>query len=187
MKFTFFAMTTLVCLMGLLGVTSVQASDARTSASASGGGRRPGSATATASYEGDVGFARTQTRSGPLTASRAVAVGVDEDGLSLSISTAMATPVGPAFATNFNLSIGRDGDLAHSVGHVISTGGLTRSATAGGAASAGPRRGVSERPTLASASSRATGTTTFGGVVRATTRSYQEPRVVVVRPISWRP
>jgi len=187
MRFPFFAMTSLVCLVSLLGSVSARASDARTSASASGGGRRPGTATATAGYEGEVGFARTQTRSGPLTASRAVAVGVDEDGLSLSVSTAMATPVGPAFATNFNLSIGRDGDVAHSVGHVISTGGLTRSATAGGAASAGPSRGVSARPSPAIASSRASGTTTFGGVVRATTRSYHEPRVVVVRPIRWRP
>lgn len=108
------------------------AGDAETNASAGNG-----VAAATARYEGDVGFARTQTRSGRVTTAQGVAVGVDEDGLALSLSRAVDTPWGPAIASNFNLSIERDGDVSFSTGRSVAQGAFERTASAGGGATTG--------------------------------------------------
>ena len=176
MKRTHDMLMTLACVAGLFCSATGQSSDAYASAGATSSPGRSGTAAATARYEGDVGFARTQTRTGPISASRAVAVGVDEDGLSLSISTALASRSGPAIALNFNFSIDRDGDVARSIGRTTSTGGISRTAAVSGGSSAGPP-GVT-------AISRASGATSFGGVVRTDTRSEHEPRAfVVVRPV----
>lgn len=165
-------LTTATILSGLLtGIAG--ASEAQTSAGAGSNGV----ATATARYEGDVGFARTQTNSGRITTAQGVAVGFDQDGLSLSVSRAVDTPWGPAVATNFNLSIDRDGDVSHSVGRSVAHGALERSATAGGGASTGPR---------GTAFSTAGGRTDPYGRVEAQTRAEQhrriarEPRRVIV-------
>ena len=104
--------------------------------SAKGGrtGGRNGTAAATARYSGDIGFARTDSRSGVLNLARGVAVGVDEHGLSLSVSNALAPRRGPAIATNFNVSIGTNGDVSHSAGVAIASGSRHRSVAAGGTA-----------------------------------------------------
>lgn len=153
------------------------ASDARTSAQAGSGRGRSGTAAATAHYEGDVGFARTDSRTGRVNVARGVALGVDEDGLSFSLSTAVAPRNGPALATNFNVSIGTNGEVATSVGRAVASGGAERSVSAGGGSSSG------DRFRSGSAVSQASGRTSFGGVVRAQTSSHHEPAPVVRRVI----
>jgi len=140
------------------------ASEAETSATAgSSRGYRSGTAAATARYEGDRGFARTDTRSGRVSLARGVALGMDEDGLSLSVSHAVAPAGGPAVASNFNISLGLDGSVAHSVGLAVADGPIFRSATAGGTSSAGRSGSV--------AASLASGKTDSLGTVRVTTHS----------------
>lgn len=156
-------MAELTCLAALVCSLPALASEADTTASATGGRGRTGTATATAHYEGDVGFARTDTRTGRVNVARGVAVGVDEDGISLSVSLAFAPLGGPAFATNFNMSFDRDGGGATSFGNVVATGGTSRTVSVGGGASA-TRYG-------ANSTSLASGKTTNGGVVKAVTRS----------------
>lgn len=150
-------------LSGLFLTASTFAGDAATSATAGSNPRTGGgTAAATATYDGRVGFARTDTRSGRVNTARGVAVGVDENGLSLSVSTAVAGRVGPAIATNFNLTIDRDGDVAHSTGVSVANGPGPREVTAGGSTGA-------TRNTI--------GATSFGhakaphGTVRVITRS----------------
>ncbi len=147
------------------------AGEAETSATAGSSRYGPGNAAATARYEGDHGFARTDTRSGNVNLARGVAVGVDEDGLSLSLSNAVATRHGPAVATNFNLSIGRDGEVSHSGGVAVADGPVHRSATAGGAA-------FSDRHD-SGALSYASGRTDPRGTVRAETRSESHRPVIL--------
>ena len=109
------------------------AGDAQTSATAGSGGRqRDGTASATASYDGDIGFARTRSKSGRVNVARGIAVGFDRDGLSLSVSNAIAGRRGPAIATNFNLSIGLDGQVSHSSGLAVADGSSQRTVSAGG-------------------------------------------------------
>ncbi|MEW6253139.1 MAG: hypothetical protein AB1716_21075, partial [Planctomycetota bacterium] len=107
--------------LAALGSMLTLASDVETSASATGGRYGAGTATGTARYAGDVGFARTDTRTGEVNAARSVAVGVDPNGLSLSWSLALAPNRGPALATNFNMRIGADGQVAAS--NVLSRAG----------------------------------------------------------------
>ena len=109
-------------MIGGLCATTVHASEAATQASARGGRGRSGSAAATAQYTGDAGLARTQTRTGRINIARGLAVGVDENGLSLSFSHALAGKRGPAYSGTFNLSIGRDGQVAGSYGGAVSRG-----------------------------------------------------------------
>lgn len=170
----------------LCSAPAALASDAATSATA---GSRPGGGTAaaTAHYEGDVGFARTNTRSGAVNIARGVAVGFDEDGLSLSVSNAVATRNGPAVATNFNLSIDRDGDVSHSSGIAVARGPVEQSASAGGSVGTG----LDARPATSVASGR---TDLYGSVYAAT--QAQDVRVLrsaqrdddrrVVRPVVLR-
>ena len=149
------------------------ASDAETSATATGGRGHAGSAAATARYDGNIGFARTNTRSGRVNLARGGAVGVDERGLSLSISTAIAPRRGPAIATNFNMSIDRSGRSSHSIGTAIAQGGTRRSATVAGSTTT--RRGGSSL-------SLASGRTRGGGIVRARTESHHSrPRLRAIR------
>ncbi len=134
------------------------ASEADTSAWAGAGRGRTGSAGATAHYEGDAGFARTDSRSGATSLARGVAIGVDEDGLSLSISHAIAPRSGPALATTFNMSIGEDGRVSTSGGLSVAESPLQRSVRAGGSA-------ATYGPALASAG----GSTDRFGTVHART------------------
>lgn len=130
MKATFRA-TAIVILTSI--AFNARASDAETSATA-GSSRfdRNGTAAATARYDGRVGFARTDASSGRLSRARGVAVGVDEEGLSLSVSHAIAPPHGPAVATNFSVTIDRDGDVARNASLAIAGGPIERSVSAGG-------------------------------------------------------
>lgn len=139
------------------------ASDAQTSAGAAGRRFGLGSAAATARYEGDIGFAHSETRSGEINLARGVAVGLDEDGLSLSLSNAVAPRVGPALATNFNMSIDRSGQVSTSHGMALSDGRFENEVNAGGAAGTG--RG--SRGAMSQAGGRSDPT----GTVRAETRA----------------
>jgi len=175
-KINLAAFASLLCVVTWALTASAWASDAETSASATSGRGRSGTATATARYEGDIGFARTDTRTGAVNVARGVAVGVDEDGISLSISLAVAPQRGPAYATNFNLSFDTDGTSAASFGTALAAGGTRRTVSAGGRASATPSGAV--------AASMAGGVTHNDGVVRAVTHSDRSAhREVVVRRI----
>jgi len=127
-RFAAITMTFGLCLSG-----SVFASEAETSAQANNSIYGNSGASATARYEGDVGFANTRTRSGEVSIARGVAVGVDEDGISLSASHAVSNRSGVGLAGNFNMTIGRDGQVAVSGGNTLSLGRRGQSADAGGA------------------------------------------------------
>jgi hypothetical protein len=157
---------TLMTLAALMLAGQVWAAAAATSANAGTNGRGNGTAAATATYTGDQGFARTDTQTGRVNLARGVAVGVDERGVSISVSNAIAPHHGPAIATNFNLTIGRDGSRSVSIGAAVSPGPGARSAGAGGS-TAVTRTGTS-------AMSTATGTSD-GGKVRVMTRADDRP------------
>lgn len=125
---------TIAAAFTMIGLNALaMAGDARTTAGASSnpftGG---GTATATAAYDAPIGFARTDTRTGPINAARGVAVGVDKEGLTLSVSTALAPKLGPAVAANFNITIERDGDVSRSTGIAVAKGPGTREVNVGG-------------------------------------------------------
>jgi len=166
--------TTIMLLMGPLGMTTVFGSEAATQASVTNGRSGNGSAMATAEYEGTVGLARTRTETGKVTLARGLAVGLDEDGLSVSLSHGVASRRGPAYAGTFNLAINTNGQVSGSYGGALSRGGSSRSATAGGRVQAARRGG--------SATAFATGQTRGGGTVKASTQSYQR-RVQVARKV----
>ena len=153
------------------------AADAETSARAGSHiGRTNGTAAATARYEGELGFATTSTESGPINRSRGVAVGVDENGVAISVSGAIAPKNGPAVATNFNLSVDRDGDVETSRSVSVARGPLHREASAGGATKSG-RNGM--------ATSTAGGKTDRFGRVEAESRSESfKGQANVVRTVS---
>jgi len=173
---------TIAILFGSRATAAVMAGEGTTSASASGG-RRSGTAAATAHYDGadgGAGVARTRTRTGEVNLARGVAIGIDEDGLDFSFSHAIATRYGPAYAGTFNLSIGRDGDVSGSYGGVLSQGGAVRNAQAGGSTRTDNRG--------ATAQANATGNTWPGGRVIAWTNSYNsQPRVYVPARVSYVP
>ncbi len=153
----------MAALVTLMIAAAARASDAETQAWANSGRGGRGAAGGQASYRGDLGFSRTESRSGRVNAARSVAVGVDERGLSLSISTAVSPQRGPALGTTLNISIDRDGDVATSVGAGGAAGGLARTVDVSGATSTG-----GARPTAAA---QATGRTELGGIARAVSRS----------------
>lgn len=124
----------LTVLTGLVAMSAALGGEANSSASAGNGRGRNGNAAASAGYTGDIGFARSDSNSGPISTARGVAVGFDERGLTLSVSNAIAPRHGPAIATNFNLSIGTDGSVSHSTGLAMALGKGNRSVTAGGSA-----------------------------------------------------
>lgn len=127
-------------VMGLAMNVAAMAGEARTSATVAKGPLVGGnSAAATAQYEGKVGFARTESNTGRVNTARGVAVGVDKNGLTLSVSNAVAAKVGPAVATSFNISIDRDGDVNKSRSLTVARGPLGKEASAGGEATTGRR------------------------------------------------
>ena len=128
--------TTMIAMALCCGLPlSAGGGQALTSASAGATGYGTGTAVAPADYIGDgAGFARTKTDSGRVNLARGVSVGVDEGGVSLSASYALAGQVGPAVGGTFNVHVGRDGQTAVSGGRVISQGDSARRVSAGGAA-----------------------------------------------------
>lgn len=148
------------------------AGGAATSASATSNGRSPGTAAATAQYSGDRGFARTDTRSGPVSYGSGVAYSVDRNGISLSVSQAVAGVLGPAVASSLNISIGHNGSVASSSSLSVAGGRGARSVTAGGA--------TSTHRTGATAVATAASHTAPRSVVKTTTVSHTR-RVVLVR------
>jgi hypothetical protein len=170
------AILTATMTMMTFAVAGVFASDAETSATAGSNRYQPnGTAQATAYYAGDIGFARTNTRSGSINLARGIAVGVDRSGLSISVSQAVAPRGGQAIAATFNLSIDRDGQVSRSRGVTVANGPILSSASAGG------RVGTDRYGSTATAF--ATGRTDQFGRVQATTDSeqYQPGRVLVRR------
>ncbi len=135
-RMTMCAPRMILSAIGLWMAGAAIASDADTSATAGPGRYGTGTAAATAHYEGDYGFARTDSRTGAVNLARGVAVGVDEDGISLSLSNALAPRYGPAVATNFSMSIGTDGRVSTSTGRAESDVPATVS-VAGGTNTAG--------------------------------------------------
>lgn len=161
-----------VCVTAITAVlsASAHAGEASTSASAGSTGRGPGTAAATAQYTGGGrGFAQTQTRSGSISMGRGIAYGVDQRGITLSVSNAIAGRFGPAVASNFNLTIGFDGSVAGSGGTSVARGSPVRTASAGGFASSGGGG--------TTAGVTAGGRTGPTGVVHATTYSQSTPRL----------
>lgn len=132
-----FAMMTALTL-GLAQVTL--AGEAGSSASAGRNGWNSGNASADAYYDGNgPGIAKSKTKSNDrVSFGRAFAVGVDENGLSFSASHAAATRFGPGVAGNFNLSIGRDGEVSRSGGWAVGGNSLNKQVDAGGFAGSGP-------------------------------------------------
>lgn len=164
--------TRLFSVLSILGLaTAAYASEAETSATAgSSRWNRNGTASATARYQGDLGWARTQSHSGQISHSRGVAVGVDREGLSLSVSRAVAPQGAPGVAATFNMTIGTQGQVSHSTGLSTANGPLYQEVSAGG------RTG-----TRGPATAFATGRTDSRGEVKAVTRAsdYQSrPRFV---------
>jgi len=151
-----------VSLMWMSLAASTLASEAETSAAAGNNRRGDGFATATATYEGDIGFAGTRTHTGEVSLARGLAVGFDEDGLSFSASHAISTRWGIGIARNFTLTLGRDGQVAVSGGTAVSRGQRHQSAEAGGWAGSEGHRTV--------AASTASGTSDRRGTV--TTRTH---------------
>lgn len=160
----------------LLTTLSAFASSAATNASAGRDILGRGNAQAYATYDGDAGFARTDTRTGRVNIARGVAVGVDEDGLSLSVSTAFDPKHGPAIASNFNLSIGRDG-ASHSHGLALANDRNERQVSAGGAVTAN-RRGPLARSTAQAS------TSPFGqAIARTSSNTHRsQPRLTIGSP-----
>lgn len=157
-------------LAAMIGISTVcgwaAAADAATSAGVTGRNGRLGTATATAHYSGEAGYARTSSRSGNTNQARGIAVGFDRNGLALSLSNAVEHR-GLAVATNFNLAIGADGEVSTSNGVAIGRGGQEREVMAGGAAGTG-------RPAISQASAR----TEHGGSAQAHTRAHHSQPAV---------
>ncbi len=135
MKRIFF-MAAVGILVGL--ASSVNASDARTSAEV--GSSRGGAdhAAATADYHGRVGIARTNAKTGKINLARGLALGLDEDGVSFSLSQALGGQRA-SLASNLNVSLNRDGDHSVSFGSTLSRGPRHHSAKVEGGASADRR------------------------------------------------
>jgi hypothetical protein len=172
------AILTATMTMMSFAVAGVFASDAATSATAGSNRYQPnGTAQATAHYSGDIGFARTSTQSGSVNLARGIAVGVDQSGLSLSVSNAVATQYGPAVATSFNLSIDRNGQVSRSGALTYADGPIHRSATAGGRVGTG-RDG---NAAIAFASGK---TDRFGDVYARTDSEQGRPRPAVTRQLA---
>lgn len=159
-------------LVGMMAV-SVMAGEASTSAWANNAGL--GNAGAIAQYNGqpgNLGIARTDTRTGTVNLARGLAVGVDADGLDFSFSHAIAPNGGPAYAGTLNLSIGRNGEVNGSYGGVLSQGGVVRNVESGGSTSSR----IGGTPTAI-----ARGDATPGGRVTAQTNTFSRPPVRYAR------
>lgn len=153
---------TLVASLALfVSVSIVSAGEASSDAWANSNG----AAGANAAYNGDGrGWAKTNTKSGNISYGRGTAFGIDRDGVSFSLSQALAPRFGPAIASTFNVSIGFDGEVNSSHGNSIARGGSVREVNAGGFAN-------SSRFLGGSAGATAGGRTENGGRVHAVTKS----------------
>ena len=163
----------------ILTTATAFASDADTSATAARAGRNTAAA-ATAHYDGAIGFAQTNTESGDLTRARGVAVGVDRDGLTLSVSNAFASRDGLGLATNFNISIDRDGHVSRSGGVALADSPYERSVTASGSATNDRRT----EPALSYASAH---TDTNGRAEARTWADSDRSGRATYRPAEYRP
>jgi hypothetical protein len=161
----------------MLLAQAARAGEASSSATASNNG----AAAATAGYNGDGrGYVQTQTRSGNVTLARGVAVGVDQSGITFSASNAVAGRFLPAsLASNLNITIGFNGQVASSGGISVAQGPFERTASAGGFAS-------NNRFAGATAGSTAGGRTDRFGTVRANTFSRSTPARLPVARMPWR-
>lgn len=120
-------------MLGAMSMTSVAMAG---EASSDAWANSHGSAGANAAYNGDGrGWAKTTTRTGNVNYGRGTSFGIDRDGVSFSVSQALAPRFGPALASTFNVSIGFDGDVNTSHGSSIARGGNVREVNAGGFAS----------------------------------------------------
>ncbi len=156
--------------MGLMPGLTALAGEANSSASASSNRRGPGTAVATAGYEGNgIGFSQTNTRSGSTNLAQGLSLGFDEEGLSLSTSYAVAPRFGAAVAGTLNLAIGRDGSVATSVGRTVADGDPNRSVDAGGSARPGS---LGRTPVAVASTGGATGPR---GTVVSQTQSDSRP------------
>lgn len=173
--------------MGLMPGLTALAGEANSSASASSNRWGPGTAAATAGYEGNgIGFAQTNTRSGSTNLAQGLSLGFDEEGLSLSTSYAVAPRFGAAAAGTLNMAIGLDGSVATSVGRTVADGDANRSVDAGGSARPGS---LGRSPVAVATTGGATGprgtvvsethTNTRPGVVRAPIVVASAPRASV--------
>lgn len=152
--------------MGFMPGLTALAGEANSSATASSNWWGPGTAAATAGYEGNgIGFAKTNTRSGNVNLAQGVSVGFDEEGLSLSTSYAVAPRHGSAAAGTLNMAIGLDGSVSTSAGQTVADGDPYRQVDAGGSA----------RPGAAVATTG--GSTGPRGTVVSQTRSDNRPGV----------
>ncbi len=160
----------------MLLASTVRAGEASSSATAS----NLGTAAATAGYNGDGrGYVQTQTRTGNVNVARGVAVGVDQNGITFSASNAVASRFLPAaVASNLNITIGFNGQVASSGGISVAQGPVQRTASAGGFAS--------NNRFNATAGSTAGGSTDRFGTVRANTFSRSTPARLPITPLRWR-
>ena len=152
--------------LGLLwGQGAAMASEAGTSASAGG---QPGqdSAAASAHYEGDRGWAHTDTRSGAFGMADGVAIGVDQNGFSVSVSDAVSLG-GQAVAGGFSLSADRSGTVTTSGGVSQASGASQRTASADATTSNAAHDHAAQAVSHAAASSDPDGT------AQASTQSSQ--------------
>lgn len=171
--------TAAIGVMGAMGLGTALAGEASTSAGAANGFGQPGTAWASANYDGvgGQGFARTRTDTGgPVSIGRGLAVGFDQDGLDVSFSHALAPVIGPAYAGTFNMSIGTNGQVSTSYGGTLAQGGLVRTAEAGGT--------TRSDPFGANAAATAGGHTAPGGRVNSWTESNSSP-TTYGRPVAY--
>lgn len=162
--------TLIAGLMSMSCATLAGAGEVATSAAAGSDGYGPGRAAATAEYEGNgIGITQTRTHSGRLNLARGVSVGIDEDGLMLSTSYALAPTRGPAVGGTFNLRIGADGDVSGSAGRAIATGDRNREVNASGFVNGSRFRGGSSGASVG-------GSTGPRGRVIADSRSFDRSR-----------
>jgi hypothetical protein len=125
-------------MVGWMPGLAALAGEASSGASASSNRWGPGTAAATAGYQGNgIGFARTNTRSGNTNFAQGLSVGFDEEGLSLSTSYAVAPRFGTAAAGTMNVAIGLDGSVATSAGRTVADGDPDRRVDASGSARPG--------------------------------------------------
>lgn len=158
-----------------MGTATTLAGQALTSAGVTQFGTLPGTATATAAYNGNgPGHADTITRSGPVSFARGVAYGVDQDGLDFSVSYAVGGGLMPARARTFNLSIGTDGSVSRSSGVSTASPSLLTSVNAGGFARSQPGGSIS----AATAGGRSL---PFGTVTGRTWSDSRPPRLILRR------
>jgi len=160
----------------LIGAVDAGAGLADSSASASSNRWGPGTATATAGYNGGgVGFAHTDTHTGKVNLAQGVSFGFDKEGVSLSSSYALAPRFGPAVGGTFNVAVGLDGSVSHSVGRTTAGGDPYRKVEVGGSARPGNR---GRAPVALSTAAGKTGPRGYATAKTHSHTSRRQPKVV---------